>query len=60
LLLFLLLVLLLLSDAPAAVADLSNYSAWHYRTLLLPRLHNEDITTGVSKGSVSGLRARQQ
>jgi hypothetical protein len=29
-----------------AAADLSNYSAWHYRTLLLPRLHNEDITTG--------------
>jgi len=27
-------------------ADFSNYSAWHYRTLLLPRLHNEDITTG--------------
>jgi hypothetical protein len=27
-------------------ADFSNYSAWHYRTLLLPRLHNEDINTG--------------
>ena len=27
-------------------ADFSNYSAWHYRTMLLPRLYNEDITTG--------------
>jgi hypothetical protein len=28
-------------------ADFSNYSAWHYRTMLLPRLYNEDIATGV-------------
>jgi geranylgeranyl transferase type-2 subunit alpha len=28
-------------------ADFSNYSAWHYRTMLLPQLYNEDIATGV-------------
>lgn len=27
-------------------ADFSNYSAWHYRTMLLPRLFNDEITTG--------------
>lgn len=31
-------------------ADFSNYSAWHYRTMLLPRLYNEDITTGAGPG----------